>query len=552
MLLTRRSLLAAASLAATPFPAWARNLSRGAFTHGVASGDPLSERVILWTRFVGAGGRIAWEIADDEGFARVTARGHALARAANDFCVKIDASGLAPGRRYFYRFLSASGPSPTGRTLTAPDAGVDRLTIALFSCANMPFGYFHAYGHAATREEIDLALHVGDYIYEYERGVYPNLADTIAGRTIEPETETVTLAQYYRRYASYHTDADLLELRRLKPLSAVWDDHELANDTWREGAQNHQQAEGAFIDRIAAASKAYFDWMPLRRPEPRGARLHRYLDWGDLARILLLDTRLHGRDRQIDYRSTLMPHLAQGGVEAASAVAAFRRDVLDDPSRTLLGAEQEAWLDSGLAQSKRRDQVWQIIAQQVVMGEQIAPAGLTRLLPSDVSSAARQWFTAGETVSALGLPWNLDSWGGYPAARARLLNACAANAANAIVLGGDSHNCWVNNLLAPDAPSRLAALEFAGGSVSSPGFERSLSNAQPGEREHMLRAANSHLAWCDLTHRGYGALTFTREQCAAEWRAFADVRSATAGMPMATPMIALAGAYGPQPWAAGA
>jgi alkaline phosphatase D len=550
MRLTRRALIGAAPVAvAAPRAAWASGLSAGAFTHGVASGDPMPDRVMLWTRFIGGDGRVAWEISEDETFARVARRGEAIASFTSDFCVKVDAQDLAPDRRYFYRFLSASGPSATGVTRTAPASAADSVTVALFSCANLPFGYFHAYGHAAVREDIDLVLHAGDYIYEVPRGRYPSGAEAVPGRVIDPVGELVSLADYYQRYASYHCDPDLLELRRSKPISAVWDDHELVNNAWREGALDHsEQYEGRYLDRIAAASKAYFDWMPIRRPEPHGARVYRHLDWGGLARIILLDTRHIGRDRQIDYRATLLPRLAQGGAVAAAATAEFRRTILDDPNRTMLGAEQEAWLAAALADSRRRGHTWQIIAQQVVMGEQIAAAGITRLLPEGLSAAARQFYVAGEQAGALGLPWNLDSWNGYPAARARFLQACAAHASNAVVLGGDSHNCWLNALVAPGG-GRLAAIEFAGGSVTSPGFERALSNAAPGEREALMRAANPHLAWCDLTNRGYAALRFTRTACEAEWNAFADVRAPRAPAPATRRMLAAASATGgPGAW----
>jgi alkaline phosphatase D len=552
MLIARRSLLTAATtLAAAPWPAWARDLSTGVFTHGVASGDPLADGIILWTRFAHAShGRIGWEIAEDESFANVTRRGEARASLANDFCVKADVRGLAPGRPYYYRFISAAGPSVTGRTCTAPGVGAERLSVALFSCANYPFGYFHSYGHAARREDIDLVLHVGDYIYEYGRGTYPNADEAVPGRVLEPTGEVVRVADYYQRYALYHTDPDLLELRRLKPMSVVWDDHEIANDSWREGAQNHQTAtEGAYADRVAAASKAYFDWMPIRLPEQRGVRIYRSLDWGDLARIVLLDTRLIGRDRQIDYRSTLAPALAQGGADVAALVAEFRRTMLDDPNRTIMGAAQEQWFSGALADSKRRGQPWQIVAQQVVMGDQWAPADLVRLLPEDMPAVSRQWFAAGARMTALGLPWNLDSWNGYPAARARFLEACAANANNAVVLGGDSHNCWVNNLAAQGG-GRLAAIELAGGSVTSPGFERSLSRAAPGERESVMRTANPHLAWCDLTNRGYAALSFTRTECIGEWLAFEHIASPAAAAPLVTRFSSAAStAAGPSPWA---
>jgi alkaline phosphatase D len=549
LLTTRRALAASALAAAAPRAAWARDLARGVFTHGVASGDPLPEGVVLWTRFVSpGGGRIAWEISEEESFTHIEHRGETHARAANDFCAKVDVRGLRPGLRYFFRFLSASGPSPTGQTRTAPAGAAESLSAALFSCANFAFGYFHAYGHAARRDDIDLVLHVGDYIYEYERGNYPTADDAVPERVLAPAGEIIHLADYYQRYATYHTDPDLLELRRLKPMSAVWDDHEIANDAASRGAQNHQSSEGSYADRVAAAAKAYFDWMPIRRPTRRGVRLYRLLDWGDLARILLLDTRYIGRERQLDYRTALAGQLAQGGAETAAAARAFRDTVLNDPNRTLLGPEQEIWFQRALADSKRRGQTWQLIAQQVVMAEQRFPAGLSRLLAADVHANTRRWIAGGEEMGALGLPWNLDSWGGYPAARARFLQACATNANNAVVLGGDSHNCWVADLAAANG-SRLAALEFAGGSVSSPGFERSLTRAAPGERESVMRSANPQLAFCDLTNRGYAALTFTRGACEAEWVAFSDVRVAQAGAPTISRMNAESGARGgPSAW----
>lgn len=551
MLLDRRSLLAAASLTAVAAPraAWAQALAHGAFTHGVASGDPLPDSVILWTRFVGGDGRVAWEVSEDEGFTRVAQRGTARANFASDFCVKVDVRGLQPGRSYFYRFLSGAGPSFTGKTKTAPATGGESLTVAMFSCANFPWGYFHQYGHAARRDDIDLVLHTGDYIYEIQRGSYPSAADTVPGRLVDPVTETVTLSDYYQRYATYHTDHDLLELRRVKPMCVIWDDHEIANDAWREGAQAHQTpTEGAYLDRVAAASKAMFDWMPMRTPEPR-VRLYRSFDWGDLARIVLLDTRFIGRDLQLDYRTTLAPQLTQGGADAAALAAEFRRTILDDPRRSMMGSVQEQWFARTLAESKQRGQPWQIVTQQLVLGDQFAPAGMTSMLPADVSPGSRTWFAAGEQMSALGLPWNLDAWQGYPAARARFLEACANNANNAVILGGDTHNCWVHNLAAAGG-SRLAALEFAGGSVSSPGFERSLTNATPGQRESMMRSSNPHMAFCDLTNRGYGVLKFTRTACESEWLAFPDIRSSHAPTPVVTRFAATASASGgPGAWA---
>jgi alkaline phosphatase D len=549
LLTTRRSLLAGASvIAATPRAAWAQTLAAGAFTHGVASGDPLPDGVILWTRFAPASGsRIAWEISEDETFGTVMRRGEAEASPVNDYCVKVDVRGLLPGRAYCYRFLSASGPSLAGLTRTAPESA-QSLTVGLVSCANYGFGYFHAYAHLAARDDIDLVLHTGDYIYEYGLNEYPSTELTVPGRAFDPAREIVTLDDYYARYRQYHTDPDLLELRRRKPIAAVWDDHEITNDASATGAQNHQENEGAYVDRVAAATKAYFDWMPIRRPEAAGARVYRSLDWGDLARVLLIDTRLIGRTRQLDYRSSLGLRFLLGGVGIEQAAAEFRRTQLEDPTRTLLGAEQEAWLAQSLAQSKQRGHAWQIVAQQIAMGEQLVGAGASAMVAPETHANTRRFVAAGERLGALGMPWNLDAWDGYPAARTRFLEACAAHGSNVAVLGGDSHNTWVNNLTAPNA-SRLAAIEFAGASVTSPGLERPLSAAAQGAREAMMRNANPQLAYCDVTHRGYGALKFTPEACDAEWVAFADVRSQQLTSPTITRMTSVASqATGPGAW----
>lgn len=548
MLIARRGLFVAGASAAMARPAWAQSLSQGVFTHGVASGDPLADGVIIWTRFVGVDGRIAWEIAEDESFSTVSARGEAQASAVTDFCVKADVRGLQPGRVYFYRFLAGSGPSLVGRTRTAP-VSAQSLSVGLVSCANYGFGYFHAYGHMAQRDDIDLVLHVGDYIYEYGADEYPRAELAVAGRAFDPDHEIVTLDDYYRRYQQYHTDPNLLALRAAKPISAVWDDHEIANDSSSTGAQNHQRNEGAYVDRVAAATKAYFDWMPIRRPEGAGTRVYRTLEWGELARVILLDTRLIGRVRQLNYQTSLGLNLLSDGAGAQAAVEAFRRTQLLDPARTLLGAEQEAWLAETLASSKQRGQTWQILAQQIVVGQQLVGAGAAAMVSPEAHSNVRRYVTVGERLGRMGMPWNLDSWDGYPAARERLLQACAANAANAVVLGGDSHNTWVNNLAAPDNTSRQAAIEFAGASVTSPGLEQAMAAAAPGAREAMMRSANPQLAWCDITNRGYGALRFTRGACEAEWVAFANVRETQAAAPNVTRFSATPSAEsGPSAW----
>jgi len=533
--LNRRVLLAGAPLLVAPTPALARARVRGTFTHGVASGDPTSSAVILWTRFVPSApgaATVGWEVAEDEAFTRVRARGQAVASALRDRCVKVDARGLQPGRRYFYRFLSAGDPSPTGITRTAPARGGEALTLALFSCANKPFGYFHAYAHAAAREDVDVCIHTGDYIYEYQRGVYPNPGEVVPGRNIEPAGEIVSSGDYHARYASYRDDAALQELHRTKPMIAVWDDHELANDAWRDGAQNHQPNEGDWAVRRLAAAQAYDDWMPIRT-QRSPLQIYRRLDWGDLATLILLDTRSIGRDKQLDWRAALAPAQDSGAPAMAAAARALGDGPMADPARTMLGAAQEAWVRRELQRSKARGVTWQVLAQQLVMGKQRFSQATAGMVAADASSFTKQFAAAGALIGDLGYGWNMDSWSGYPLARTRFLQDCAAHANNALVLSGDSHNAWANNLPG-GRDGRPAAIEMAGAGVTSPGFERTFVNTGPGGREAAMRAANEELAWCDLTHRGYSVAKLTRTRADVEWLAFESVATPAAPAPKVT------------------
>ena len=533
---TRRALLISAPLAAVAAPAAAQTRARGAFTHGVASGDPTVTSVILWTRFVPAtpgAARITWEVAEDERFARVRARGEANASALKDHCVKVDARGLAPGRRYFYRFLSAGDASPTGLTRTAPAGGVASLSLAVLSCANKPFGYFHAYAHAAARNDIDLCIHTGDYIYEYPRGTYPGAGEAVAGRSIDPATETVALSDYHARYASYRSDPGLQELHRRTPFLVTWDDHELSNDAWKDGAENHQPAtEGEWSVRRAVAAAAYDDWLPIRR-QTSLLQIYRRLEWGSLATILMLDSRLIGRDRQLDWRPVLEPVLGRGDAAMAQAINTFGRTQLGDANRSLLGAPQEAWMRREMRRSKARGVTWQVLAQQLVMGKQGFPAAAASLLPDTVSERTKQFVATGALANSQGYGWNLDAWSGYPPARERFLQSCAEDGANALVLSGDSHNAWANNLPG-GRDGRPAAIELAGASITSPGFERTFRNAAPGAREAAMVGANAELAWCDVTRRGYAVATLTREKVSVDWLAFESVTTPTAPTPTIT------------------
>lgn len=553
-LITRRRLLVTglATGLAGRFPAAAQvsGLSHGLFTHSVASGDPMADAIMLWTRFVTSDardGEIAWEIAETEAFETIVASGKTAVRAVSDYCVKVDAKGLRPGRPYAFRFMGADGPSPTGLTCTAPLSGAASLRFALFSCSNLGFGYFHAYRDAAARSDIELCIHVGDYLYEYARGVYPKPEKTVPGRAIYPETEILTPSDYHRRYANYRDDPDLQELHRLKPWITVWDDHELANDTYDGGAENHDpETQGAWEMRRATAVQAYLDWMPARHDPKAGIAIYRRYDWGGLATILALDTRLVGRTKQLSYRDELEPLADQDDTAFAAAADTFARTKLADPNRTLLGATQEAWLSGELKRSKDSGATWQVLAQQIVAGRQSFPAAYGKFLPDTASDGATKSLALRTRIGALGLPWNLDAWGGYPAARDRLLADCRAYGTNAILLSGDSHNAWANNLT--DAEGVIAAIEVAGTSVTSTGLENSMSAAPSGGRESAMREANTELAWCDVTNRGYAIVTLTATAVETRFIATGPVTEAAAARLSETILTSAASPKGPAGW----
>lgn len=239
------------------------------FLHGVASGDPLADRVVLWTRVTGDADApaeipVSWVIAEDPALKRIVGAGVTLTSQDVDFTVKIDAEGLKAEKTYYFRFRSLGHSSPIGRTKTLPkkDRALERLRLAFASCSNYPYGFFNAYGAIAQRPDLDAVLHLGDYLYEYANGEYGD--GSAIGRVPNPDREIVSLADYRARHAQYKTDPDLQEAHRQHPFIVVWDDHETTNNSWRDGAENHQPEEGDFQARKAAAIQAYFEWMPLR------------------------------------------------------------------------------------------------------------------------------------------------------------------------------------------------------------------------------------------------------------------------------------------------
>ena len=361
--LDRRTLLAGGVLSAglAAMPLSAQTQAKG-FTHGIASGEPYANGVLLWTRFVGSNeAKLAWQVSDSADFARVVAEGEALAGPGSDWCAKAEVTGLEPDSWYYYRFTGPDGSrSAVGRTRTLPVGPTGRFRLGVFSCSNMGFGYFNAYAHAAEANDLDLLLHLGDYFYEYGVGTYPDADQIAPGRTLLPETEIVQLADYRLRHATYRADPDLQRLTQLYPMILVWDDHESANDSWEGGAQNHQsETEGPWDVRKAASVRAYREWLPVS-DDPWKA-----YEVGDLATLFRLETRLTARSQQLSIADVLAGKSTPDQMMAA--LTAFRDGAWADPSRQMLGAAQEAWLAQGLRASKAGGTRWQVLVQQVLI-----------------------------------------------------------------------------------------------------------------------------------------------------------------------------------------
>jgi alkaline phosphatase D len=517
------------------------------FLHGVASGDPLTDRVILWTRVSPGADMMAniekaeaelrkkpdakwveklrelkiiplkWEMALDEQFTQVIRVGVLLAEPERDYTVKADVTGLRPDQTYYYRFTGRDAQSPVGRTKTLPmGSTAQQVKLAVFSCSNYPAGFFNVYADAAKQQGLDAFVHLGDYIYEYARDGYASERAAELGRLSEPQLEIVTLADYRTRHAQYKTDPDLQALHASVPCIAVWDDHELTNDAWKDGAENHQSAtEGTWAARKAAAIQAYYEWMPIRAPEPRRPeRIYRSFDFGNLVSLHMLDTRVIGRDLQLNYAN----YLTASGLDAAR----FAADVAN-PVRQLMGAEQTAWLQNQLARSAA---TWQILGQQVLIGRMNIPSPILfgQISISNYAALAAKAQTAPgsltpqeqATLQAPAIPYNLDAWDGYAAQREAVFGFARLLDKNLVALAGDTHNAWANDLA--DLQGVAVGVEFATSSVTSPGLEAFFPTENPQTLARGLEALIGPLVYTDSSQRGYMIVTASAAECRADWR----------------------------------
>lgn len=473
------------------------------FRHGVASGDPLGDRVILWTRLSGMTRdrvELTWRVATDPGMKQVVVTGGAVTGPERDYTVKVDALGLEPGTDYYYEFARAGESSPVGRTRTLPAGSPDSARFAVVSCSNYPFGFFHVYRDIAGQDDIDAVIHLGDYLYEYGMGGYATEYAEALGRVPEPPHETVTLEDYRARHAQYKSDPDSRAMLARHPLIAVWDDHEITNDAWRDGAQNHDAEEGDYQERVKGAVRAYFEWMPIRgEADGAATKIYRSFDYGDLASLVMLDTRLIGRDAQPDANGEQDPEVIG------------RR--LQDPTRRLLGAEQEAWL---VATLKDAESTWQVIGQQVM----VAPTRSPDLSPLiDLESNAglpREQLEQYIAVSRSNPPMLLDTWNGYPVAREEFLATLGAYAENPVVLTGDLHTAMAADLV-PRGGTDPVAVELMTTSVTSPGFDQYLPQVRPNAVRDATLELNAMLRYMETARRGWLLVRLDRQQCLAEW-----------------------------------
>jgi len=518
MKIDRRQALALVGLGAAT-PAVAASPTDVRFHHGVASGDPAETKLVIWTRVTSASdGVIAvrWEVAETPDFARPVASGVATAAEARDHTVKIDVGGLRPGREYFYRFKAGPALSPVGRGRTLPAGPTSDVVLAVASCSLYPGGYFNAYQAIADLPRVDAVLHLGDYIYEYALEEYGAETGKLLNRLPDPPHECVTLADYRRRHACHRTDTQLQAAHARAPWIVVWDDHETANDSWKDGAENHNpdKGEGDWATRKAAAVRAWYEWMPIREParDAAGLQAWRSFRFGDLASLLMIETRLSARDHQLSYAADLKPD------PSPDDVAAFRAR-LEDPARRMMGPLQHAWVRAELAASQAAGHAWQVIGNQVVMARVTPPnllAGLSdeqqQALAAETTEAGRRRLERIGRLNTLGLPYNLDAWDGYPADRERLYDAFKAAGAHPIVLSGDSHVFWVNELWDQAGKTRVAA-ELGATGITSPGAGDQLKSL-PLNRG--FNEANREVIHTDQAAKGFVLLTLTRAAAKAE------------------------------------
>jgi alkaline phosphatase D len=504
------------------------------FRHGVASGDPTQERLIIWTRVTPANAArrtlVRWAVAGDPEFRDIVGQGRVDTGPERDFTVKVDVGGLQPGRRYFYRFQTGGELSMTGQARTLPDGPTPDVVLVALCCAHYQCGTFNVYDAVARLPRVDAVIELGDYIYEdaEDGSAWAKRQGDALGRYMVPAHELLTLDDYRARHALYKTDPDLQAAHACAAWICQWDDHESANDCWKDGAEKHDpRTEGPWALRKAAALKAYYEWMPIREPAPGKPMeaAYRTFRFGDLASLMMMETRLIARAHQLYYERDLTFHPGPDGRPEPDLKSFMAR--LDDPGRQMLGAPQEAWLEGQLETSVAAAEPWQLLGSGTVMGRITAPdvegklgpdlsALVLDVIPAEQRDRARRL----ANLFAYGVPYDLDDWDGYPAARERLYGLCRKAGSAPIVLSGDSHGFWANEL--SDMARQPVGVEFGATSVTSPGICDVLP-LLPVDR--FIQEANNDVRFCDNGAKGFVRLTLTHGEALGELMAVSNIRA---------------------------
>jgi alkaline phosphatase D len=528
--ITRRQALVGASLAlllpmAHSRAAAPKSKAHTVFAHGVASGDPDQTSVVLWTRVSGSQDSVTcrWLVATDNEFLNVVASGNKQTDAALDHTVKVVVEGLRPGQQYYYKFEHPKAISTIGRTRTLPVGHVESLNLAVVTCSNYAFGYFNAYEVIANDPDVDLVLHLGDYIYEHGIDAYGGDVGQRIGRSHKPTHEIISLADYRQRHAQYKTDPCSQAMHAQHPMIVIWDDHESTNNPWMGGAANHQPNEGSWTKRRADSLQAYYEWLPIREPKSGNTRLEywRHYKFGDLASLITLESRHTGRSKQIEYKDY------QEDLNTVDEALAFRQKVLGNPERTMLSDKMEAFLTTELAESVHAKRRWRMIGNQSVMAKAISPklnAPYFEQLKTNLDAAASRRLGELTRLGELELPDDLDTWEGYSVARERFYQiAKDADASDLLVLSGDSHSYWQNQLF--DANNKAMGVELGATGITSP--RSLLAFGEEGLRhfDEANAANNKEIVWADGRHRGFIRLNINHQRVQADYIIVSTVES---------------------------
>ena len=499
--------------------------SNGLFQHGVASGDPGSDSIVLWTRVttVHPQAKVMWEVATNSDFRSTLSSGSITTSAERDYTVKALVSGLPSGISLFYRFRYDGATSQIGRTRTLPTGPLDRLGIALVSCSNHAFGYFNAYDAIARDTAIDFVLHAGDYLYEHGADEWGSESANRLQRQHQPAHEIITLADYRLRHAQYKRDVAAQAMHAAHPFIALWDDHESTNNPWTAGAQNHQPAtEGDWATRRDAAIRAYYEWMPVRDPAP-GAdpkafwRVYRF---GTLATLITLETRHTARSQQVDYADY------QSIIRDSGSRNRFMSEVVGAPRRSMLSPEMEQVVTKALSSSIAAGEPWRLIGNAVP---------IARMLVPDLEAAGVLTSTAApETAKELlwkgrwQLPFYTDTWDGYPWARQRFYQQCReAGAQDLLVLTGDSHSFWANRLASDDGQPMGVEIGTAG--VTSPGdfMDSGFDKSTAARLDQAFADLLDEVLWTDNLHQGYARVVLHPSQAVADFVSVSTIEQTT-------------------------